>query len=376
MRNVLLFLLLVSFSRLSFSQPIAKKVSVNEEDIPVSSMKNENMDPVMIQNLVYAIHKGVYPNIHSLLIARNGKLVYEKYFDGYELIESDPPLKHFTKDNLHDLRSVSKSFTSACIGIAIAQGKIKTVDQRVFDFFPEYSKQDTGLKSAMTIKHLLMMASGLLWDENIPYTNNENTEIQMDDSGDPLTFILERPMHDTAGKVWNYSGGATQLLACILEKATGEKLDEFARKYLFEPLGIKEFVWRTFAGTDLAGAAWGLMMRPRDMLKFGLLYFNNGKWNDKQVIPASWVEESLHSQIQRDSLGSGYGYQFWTWSGELFDRPVQIAAAIGNGDQNIIIDKKNGLLIVATAGNYDKEILKDVNAMLIDYIYPALEKNK
>lgn len=373
MRNILLFLLLVTVSRVSFSQP-AKKLPVNEEGIPVSSMKNESMDPVMIQNLVYAIHKGVYPNIHSLLIARNGKLVYENYFDGFELIESDPPLKHFTKDNLHDLRSVTKSITSACIGIAIEQDKIKTVDQKVFDFFPEYSKQDTGLKSALVIKHLLMMASGLLWNEEVPYTSNENTEVQMDISGDPLTFILERPMQDTAGKVWNYSGGATQLLGCIIEKATGQQLDEFAGKYLFEPMGIKKFFWKKFAGTDLAAAAWGLRLRPRDMLKFGLLYFNNGKWNEKQIIPASWVQESLRSQIQRDSVGGGYGYQFWTWSGDIFNRPAQIAAAVGNGDQNIIIDKKNGLLIVATAGNYDRSIAKDVNSMLIDYIYPALIK--
>jgi CubicO group peptidase (beta-lactamase class C family) len=373
-RNILLLLLLIAFFEVSFSQPISKKVSVNEEGIPVSSMKKESMDPVMIQNLDYAIRKGVYPNIHSLLIARNGKLVYEKYFDGYELIETDPPLKHFTKDNLHDLRSVTKSITSACIGIAIAQGKIKTVDQKVFDFFPEYSKQDTGLKSALTIKHLLMMASGLLWNEEIPYTSNENTEIQMDISGDPLKFILERPMQDTAGKVWNYSGGATQLLGCIIEKATGQKLEEFASKYLFEPLAIKKFVWKKFFETDLAGAAWGLRMRPRDMLKFGLLYFNKGKWNDKQVIPAGWVEESLRSQIQRDSVGGGYGYQFWTWSGEIPGWHADLALAVGNGDQNIILDKKNGLLIVTTAGNYDKAIIKDANAMLIDYIYPALLK--
>jgi CubicO group peptidase (beta-lactamase class C family) len=374
MRNGLLFLFLVPFSLAGFSQPNNKKTLVNEEGILVSSMKNESMDAVMIQNLDYAIRKGVYANIHSLLIARNGKLVYEKYFDGYELIESDPPLKHFTKDNLHDLRSVTKSITSACIGIAIAQGKIKTVDQKVFEFFPEYSKQDTGLKSALTIKHLLTMAAGLLWNEEIPYTSNENTEVQMDISGDPLTFILERPMQDTAGKVWNYCGGATQLLGCIIEKATGQKLEEFTAKYLFEPLGIKKFYWKKFGGTDLAGAAWGLRLRPRDMLKFGLLYFNNGKWNDKQMIPAAWVAESLSTQVPRDSAGGGYGYQFWTWSGELFDRPVQIALAVGNGDQNIIIDKKNGLLLVATAGNYDKSVTKDVNSMLIDYVYPALLK--
>ncbi len=236
MRNLLLLLLLVPFSSISFSQHITPKKPVNEEGIPVSSMKNESMDPVMIQNLAYAINKGVYPNIHSLLIARNGKLVYENYFDGFELIESDPPLKHFTKDNMHDLRSITKSITSACIGIAIAQGKIKNVDQKVFDFFPEYSKQDTGLKSAITIKNLLTMSSGLLWNEEVPYTSNENTEIQMDDSGDPLTFILERPMQDTAGKVWNYSGGATQLLGCIIEKATGRKLDEFEDSYMISNL--------------------------------------------------------------------------------------------------------------------------------------------
>lgn len=374
MRNLILILSIISFNLVSFSQSPAKNATINEEGIPISSMTNEDIDSVMIHNLVYAIHKGVYSNIHSLLIARNGKLVYENYFTGVELIQTDPPLIRFTKDTRHDLRSVTKSITSACIGIAIAQGKIKSVDQKVFDFFPEHARQDTGLKSALTIKDLLTMTAGLLWNEDSSYNSPENTEIQMDNSGDPVAFVLERPMQQPAGTVWNYSGGATQLLGSIIEKATGKKLDEFAREYLFEPLGIKSFFWRKYGGIDLPAAPWGLRLRPRDMLKFGLLYFNGGKWNGKQVIPANWIEESLRSHIQRDSAGGGYGYQFWTWSGEIFKRPVQIAAAIGNGDQNIIIDKKNGLLIVVTAGNYDISVEKDVNAMLVDYIYPALQK--
>ncbi|HEV8286426.1 MAG TPA: serine hydrolase [Chitinophagaceae bacterium] len=375
MKTLTSALFIASVILASCSQPATKAVTVNEDNIPVSSMENEGIDSAMIHKLAADIQKGIYPNIHSLLIARNGKLVFENYWAGVQFIEPDPPVVQFTKDILHDLRSISKSVVSACVGIAIAQGKIKSVDQKVFDFFPEYAKQDTGLKSALTIKSLLTMTSGLLWNEDASYTSSENTETQMDFSGDPVAFVFNRPMQHPVGTIWNYNGGATQLLGSIIEKATGKKLDQFVNEYLFQPLGIEKFEWRKYSGTLLSAAPWGLRLRPRDMLKFGLVYANKGKWNNKQVIPASWVEESFQTHIKRDSAGGGYGYQFWTWSGNVLDKTVELVAAVGNGDQNIFIDRKNNLLVVTTAGNYNRSVERDCNNMLGDYIYPSLIKN-
>jgi len=375
MKSFLTGLLFVSINVVSCSQTATTVVTLNEDSIQISSLLNEGIDPAMISKLASDIQKGVYPNIHSLLIARDNKLVYENYWPGDDLRGGENQLVYFTKENLHDLRSVSKSVVSACIGIALEQGKIKSIDQKVFEFFPEYAKQDTGFKSALTIKHLLTMTTGLLWNEDLPYTSFGNTETEMDFSGNPVAFVLNRSMQHPAGTVWNYNGGATQLLGSIIEKATGKKIDQFANEYLFQPLGIKKFEWRKYSQTDLPSAPWGLRLRPRDMLKFGLLYSNKGKWNDKQIIPANWVEESSQSHAKRDDSGGGYGYQFWTWSGDVLNKPVQLVAAVGNGDQNIFIDRKNHLLVVITAGNYNKSIEKDANAMLGDYIYPALIKS-
>src|SRR4030095_7458536 len=204
-------------------------------------------------------------------------------------------------------RSISKSIVSACIGIAIQQGKIKSIDQKIFDFFPEYAKQDTGLKSLLTIKHLLTMSSGLTWNEEVPYNNPENSEIRMIRSSNPVEYVLSQSMDFQPGKKWKYNGGTTQLLAAIIEKTTGKKVDQFAKEYLFQPLGITTFQWIKYPGTDLRAASSGVRLRSRDLLKFGLLYYNGGKWKDKQVVPQEWIDESFQAHVQRPDGGS-YGY--------------------------------------------------------------------
>jgi CubicO group peptidase (beta-lactamase class C family) len=345
------------------------------EDIQTSSLANEGINPALINTLTTEIEKGIYPNIHSLLIARNNKLLYENYWGGKdESWGKDLGVVKYNQDSLHDIRSISKSIVSACIGIAMQQGKIKSVDQKVFDFFPQYAKIDTGLKSLLTLEHLLTMTSGLVWNEDIPYTNPKNSEIQMIRSKDAVEFVLSRPMEHAPGKIWKYNGGTTQLLASIIEKTTGQKVDAFANEYLFQPLAIKIFQWAKYPGTSLPAAASGLRLTSRDLLKFGLLYFNEGQWNDKQVIPAKWVTESFEPHVNR---GTGkYGYQFWMWSDTIMNKPLQMVAAIGNGDQRIYFDKENKLLVVITAGNYNNwDIKKNSYAIMKDYIYPALLRN-
>src|ERR1700744_2092858 len=155
----------------------------------------EGIDLGIVQQLEGEIGSGVYPNIHSVLIARHGKLVYEHYWPGKdEILGQDLGVIAHGVDSLHDLRSVTKSFVGACIGIAIAQGKIKGVDEPVFAIFPEYAKWDTGMKVGLTIRHLLTMSSGLDWDETRPYNDTLNSEIAMDRSPDPIAYVLSRPM--------------------------------------------------------------------------------------------------------------------------------------------------------------------------------------
>jgi CubicO group peptidase (beta-lactamase class C family) len=128
-------------------------------------------DTLTFQRMQAAIDSGIYPNIHSVLVARHNQVVYEHYWPGKdEILGDDLGMRVHGADSLHDMRSCTKSFVGACIGIAIAQGKIRDIDVPVFSFFPEYAHLDTGMKKNLTLRHLLTMSSGLDWDENRPYT--------------------------------------------------------------------------------------------------------------------------------------------------------------------------------------------------------------
>lgn len=369
------FSLLAVFLFINCNQDEKSRSTKTEEGISIASMGDAGIDSTIMNKIDTAIANGTYPNIHSLLIAKNKKLVYEKYWEGKDQSWGlDLGVRQHSKDSLHDIRSISKSIVSSCIGIAIEQGKIKNVEQRVFDFFPEYAKLDTGVIASLTIKHLLTMSSGLKWNEEVPYDNPENSEIKMIRSNNPVEYVLSQPMDFPPGKVWKYNGGTTQLLAAIIEKTTGKKVDQFANEYLFQPLGIGKFEWIKYPGTDLPAAASALRLTSRDLLKFALLYSNGGTWNDKNILSAKWIEESFYSYVQRPG-GGGYGYQFWTWQDTLNNKPIPFVACIGNGDQRIFFDRPNDLIIVATAGNYNKwDIEKDTYALIKDYVYPAIKK--
>ncbi|SDF57656.1 serine hydrolase domain-containing protein [Chitinophaga filiformis] len=376
MKNLITNLFLVLIAYPSFSQQAANNSSPAKltDGISVASLKEERINEDKINALAEEIGKNTYPNIHSLLISRHNRLVYEHYWPGEDQRWGNPTgvIPH-DRDSLHDIRSISKSIVSACIGIAIQQGKIKSVDQKVFSFFPAFSAQDTGMKSALTIRHLLTMSSGLVWNEDVPYDNPENSEIKMIQSSDPVGYVLSQPMDAPPGQVWKYNGGTTQLLAAIIERTTGKPIDEFAREYLFKPLGITTFTWFRYPGADIPAAASGLRLRSRDLLKFGLLYSNKGVWKDKQIVPAQWVKESFQPQVKRS--GGAYGYQFWIWDDTVNNKPIQVVNCVGNGDQRIIFDKENDLVVVITAGNYNKwNIRKNSAAVMRDYIIPAMEK--
>jgi len=373
-KNLACYLLAIFFFA-NCNQQAKEQRAENDEDIPVASMADMGIDSIVINKIDTAIANGTYPNIHSLLIVRNNKLVYEHYWPGKDQSwGKDLGIRTHGKDSLHDIRSISKSIVSACVGIAIQQGKIKSIDQKVFDFFPEYKKLDTGLISSLTIKHLLTMSSGLRWNEEVPYDNPENSEIRMIRSSNQIEYVLSQPMEFPPGQVWKYNGGTTQLLAGIIEKATGKKIEQFAKEYLFQPLGITSFEWIKYDGTDLAAAASGLRLRSRDLLKFGLLYYNDGQYKDTQVVSKKWVEESFQSHVQRPGGGS-YGYQFWLFQDTINNKPLSIVSCIGNGDQNILFDKTNGLLVVINAGNYNKWDIQNSGYILLkNYVYPALIK--
>jgi CubicO group peptidase (beta-lactamase class C family) len=261
--------------------------------------------------------------------------------------------------------------------IAIGMGKIKSVDQRVFDFFPEYARYDTGMKRNITIKHLLNMSAGLEWNEEISYADTTNSERRMNNSVDAIEFVLSQRLVDTPGVKFNYSGGCSQTLAAIVAKASDMTVDAFTQKHLFQPLGIKAYTWVKNRDGKPSGAS-GLRLRSRDMAKFGLLYLNEGKWNGKQIIPSQLVAQTLKSQITTpykytDVPHVGYSNQFWTETQIFQGKPITIVRAQGNGGQIISIDQKYKLILIITAGNYDQSNLRKSSWDIYpDFIYPAV----
>lgn len=365
MRTIILSLSLTLLAHAGFTQA--------NDGLATGTMPAEKINEAKINALAAEIGKGTFPNIHSLLISRNDKLVFERYWPGPDEHWGIPigSVPH-SKDSLHDLRSVSKTIVAACVGIAISQGKIKNVNQKVLEFFPQYAAQDTGLKSTLTVEHLLTMSSGFVWNEDVPYDNPLNSEIRMIASPDPVGYVLSQPMEAPPGQVWKYNGGTTQLLAAIIEKTTGKRLDRFAQEYLFAPLGITDFEWMKYPGTEIPAAASGLRLRSRDMLKFGQMYNNDGKWNGKQIVPEQWVKTSFESHVKTNS--GAYGYQLWIFEDTVNNKPVRAVACVGNGDQRIFFNKEKKMVVVITAGNYNKWNIKENSvAIMRKYVAPSIE---
>jgi len=352
------------------------------DGLPVDAMYNNGMDTGRIVALTKLILADKYPNIHSMLILRHGKLIYENYFSGEDEVHGGARVgyvKH-TIDDLHDCRSISKSFTSACVGIAVKQGFIKSIDEPIFSYFKEYAKYFDPAKRKITIRNLLTMTSGLEWDEKISYLDSDNSETQMDRSDDPISFILSRKLTSVPGTTWNYCGGSATLLGEILRKATGERLDKFAGKNLFAPLGIRKYTWDTMPkNKNLTAAAWGLRLRSRDLAKFGLLYMNYGKWGNTQVLDTDWVKHSLSTQVSRPSespyIPEGYGFQFWVgFVSEYNHYKTDMPYADGNGGQNIFFWRDMDILLVFTGGNYNRRDIANSGWAAFGYLVPSVKE--
>lgn len=275
-------------------------------------------------------------NIHSLLIIRNGYVVTDVYF------------YPFANGSVHDVASVTKSFTGTLIGIAISEGYISGVDQPVLEFFPNRTVANVDAnKKAMTLEDLLTMRSGFEC-VNEPY---EVTLEQMGDSPDWIQFTLDMPMAEEPGTRFVYCSPNSHLLSGIISETTGMNELEYANKSLFEPLGISNVIWPSDPQGNNHG--WGdLHLTPHDMAKFGYLYLNNGTWDGKQIVPAEWVAKSTQTQaISEDGKADGYGYQWWI---PIDDLPARYEAR-GRGTQLITVVPEKNLIVVTTGGGFDMD---------------------
>lgn len=281
-------------------------------------------------------------NLHSLLIIKDGYIVAERYYD------------EFSEDTPHIQYSVTKSFTSALVGIALEEGYILSLDQTVVDFFPEYAITDTA-KASITLENILTMRTGLGWIEgNTGY-------YELSTAQDPLAYMLELPMIDEPGSEFRYCSGCSFLLSAIILKTTGINTAEYAEEKLFSPLGIEDVTWESLNdGTTNGG--WGLYLTPRQMAKFGYLFLNEGEWDGKQIIPAEWVADSSETGRVVDNYVD-YGYQWWIY------KDLNIYAAQGLYGQKIYILPEENMVVIMTAELNDEN---EEYSLLVNYILPAI----
>lgn len=293
----------------------------------VATPEEQGMDSSVVGRL-FRDNGGENKGLHSLLVVRNRCLVVEAYW----------PPHH--RDRKHYLNSATKAVLSALVGIAVHEGKLRE-DDLLLSYFADYVSADGDpRKKRISIKHLLTMSSGISW----PQSASENASDQMGRSSDWVRFILDRPMAAQPGSVTNYSNGDSHLLSAVLQKATGVTALDFARKRLFEPLGISDVAWDSDPqGRSIGSAA--LQMRPIDMAKLGSLYLSYGEAEMHRILDREWVEKSLTAHVKMPTAGgpAEYGYYWWLYpERKLFE-------AWGGAGQRIAVFRDLRLVVVMTA---------------------------
>ena len=323
---------------------ISNKQKIIDDNSPfiISLPEREGFNKRLFNEILNKIEKGDYGALTSLIVISNNKLVAEHYFNGWE------------KDSVHTVQSVSKSITSLLIGKAIELGKINSVDEKITDILPELRTENTDLgKDLLSVKHYLTMSAGFNWSEKFPPMDKRSSLYPIyHKRQDYIRYFFNQPLINEPGKVFEYNSGLSMTLGAVLQSSTSMEVEEFAEKYLFEPMGIK-YVWHNSVIWDndkngLVHCGGGLYLRPIDMAKIGSMVYNNGTWNGKQIISKKWIKESTSPTIEAGKAKKyrDYGYQWWLYS-PLFDLDT-ILYADGLAGQNIFIIKEFNTIIVTT----------------------------
>jgi CubicO group peptidase (beta-lactamase class C family) len=304
------------------------------------------------------IKNGDYGRVYSLLISHNEELVTEAYFRGYD------------GDDLFPVFSVTKSVTSAAIGIAIDQGEISGVEARLGDLLPDYEMN--AIQQHITLEELLMMSAGFEWTEEYFVSEGQSDIIALAREDDWVEYVLDKEVIETPGSVFDYNSGISLILGKILEEATGQTAEAFVAENLFAPLEISEWEWET-TGDGSSNTGWGLHLHPRDMLKFGELFLNQGRVGEEQVISEAWVMLSTQAQISVDD-DFDYGYQWWRLTEAYLEGYATVLKDVyiawGLGGQLVIVMPELDVVVVSTAANFlegDEKVVEGV----LEYVVPV-----
>lgn len=311
------------------------------DDLKVSTPAEQGLDPMLVAELY--LDAGKLSTLYGLLVIKNGYLIAERYFNEGAV------------EQLSSRQSATKSFTSALVGIAADQGCLSNVDQKMIDFFPEFTGQiNDPRKKQIAIRDMLQMHSGYPWEERTPPYHDI---LFFSGNWHWLPHIVEFPLTSDPGTEFQYSNLTSHLLGVIVARACDTDLKPYAEKHLFSPINAEVGDWTR----DADNYNWGfgeIYVTARDMAKFGMLYLNDGEYEGKQVLSADWVRESLQrysedinftgwtsSRLGRYFRDIGYGYQWW--SARVDDHHLNYAS--GHGGNLIVLLDELDIIVVTTA---------------------------
>jgi len=340
------------------------------------------------------IAAGKYSLVDSFQVFRCGEQVFErKYAHDYASIYGkearikgplnarlsgpynyfDPAWHpYYQGTDLHTMQSVSKTVTSVILGIAMTRGDFKAnLSTPVLKYFDTSKVRNIDArKRRITLKDVLTMTTGLAWNEDVPYDDPHNDASAMEAADDWVQYVIDKPMATDPGALFNYSSGATELLAYIFQKETGQDIEAYAEQQLFAPLGIKHHWKRSYLGVvDTEG---GLFLGGADLAKVGYLYLHEGMWDGRQIVSREWVKQSLTPFVDTGWQGLKYGFKWWLYPRKAGGQLVWMG--IGFGGQRLMVFPGEQLIAVFTGW----DILHDpaFDAELANRLLPAVIATK
>ena len=322
-----------------------------------------------LDDITTAVTGGEYKQVTSVLVARGDRIVYEHYYDEAGV------------EGLRNTRSATKTITGMLVGAAVDRGLLR-VDAPVMPFFKDRQPvaNPDPRKGRITVEDFLTMSSILECDDENPYSRGNEERMYLVEDWVKFTLDLpvrgfpdwvSKPGESPYGRAWSYCTAGPVTLGAVLERATKQKVPEFADAVLFKPLGITRLRWQ-FQPLGTAMTGGGLELRSRDLLKLGQLYLNGGKWEGRQVISSDWVNRSLspHANAREDT---DYGYLWWLQTFTVDGRKIRTYGMYGTGGNKVYVLPDEQVTVVVTTTNYRVSgagALTD--RLLLERIIPAL----
>lgn len=345
-----LLLLLSACAVNSPPAPIAQ-----DDPLPVASLADVGLSAEYLQRLDADLAGLETHQLHSILVARQGQLVYERYYNGYG---ADTP---------HDLRSVTKSITALLTGMAVDDGAVLNIDQPMMQYLGDAYPEVTD-KNSISLRHLLTMSSGLDCDDRDRQSRGQEDRIYR--QRDWVSYFLRLDAVAPPGQLSAYCTGGVIALGRVITAATGQPVDQYAQQRLFEPLGIRNLRWARFDGDTQVDTGGHLLLTPRALIKIGQLILQQGQWQGERLISPAWISAATTPQVTVD--GTPYGYLWWLHEVDYGLQPVRVIAARGNGGQTLFVAPQFDLVAVMTAGYYNNPEASVVDRIFFNAILPSV----